>query len=408
MKIIDNAIQSVIQIILIAISYHLFSNEFFKFSSQIKGVKTSYRVRFLSFFIIFIWFVIAGYFELPLVVNWLVFLMLLGVEVHAVFHYSFLAAYALSMFCVITGLAVNVLFRSLAAVIIGVPLNLFDNTRSSIKAIPIFLGFLVVALFLFILRRLKFTSKLEKMLQNRESLVFYTRTEVYIYLFLIIQLLVFSQSGSAIGIKVWGIKSSLFSALILIIAIIYSLRVVSLHYYTDKQHETQSNLIQEKKDINKLWKLAFTDMLTGLNNRQLLDRRLEEYAKYGGSITLAFIDINGLKTVNDRYGHVEGDNYLISVSRAIMTALEGLNIDLFRYGGDEFVIMSNSLTEKEIIELLCKTNELLKAEEQIRYERSISYGVVRGDAGDYRNLLIAADDSMYRFKEKYYEELLRS
>lgn len=408
MKIIDNAIQSVIQIILIAISYHLFSNEFFKFSSQIKGVKTSYRVRFLSFFIIFIWFVIASLLELPLVVNWLVFLILLGVEVHVVFHYDFLTSYALSMFCVIMGLAVNVLFRCLAAIFFEVPLYLFDNTKSPVKTIPIFFDFLVVALFLFILRRFKFTSKLEKMLQNRDSLTFYAKTEIYIYLFLIIQLLVFSQSGSTIGIKIWGIKSALFSALILIIAIIYSLRVVSLHYYMDKQHEMQKNLIQEKKDINKLWKLAFTDLLTGLNNRQLLDRRLEEYAKYGGSITLAFVDINGLKTVNDRYGHVEGDNYLISVSQAIMTVMEGFNIDLFRYGGDEFVMMSNSLTEGEIKELLCKANELLKSKEQIRYKRSISYGVVRGDAGDYRNLLIAADDSMYLFKEKYYEELLRS
>lgn len=404
MKIVEN----VIQIILIAISYHLFSNEFFKFSSQIKGVKTPYKVRFLSFFIIFIWFVIASLLELPLVVNWLVFLILLGVEVHVVFHYGFLTSYALSMFCVITGLIVNVLFRSLAAVFLEVPLNLFDNTRSPIKTIPIFFGFLVVALLIYILRRIKFTSKLEKMLQNRESLVFYARTEAYIYLFLIIQLLVFSQSGSAIGIKIWGIKSSLFSAMVLIIAIIYSLRVVSLHYYMDKQHETQKNLIQEKKDINKLWKLAFTDMLTGCSNRQLLDRRLEEYAKYGGSITLAFVDINGLKTVNDRYGHVEGDNYLISVSQAIMTVMEGSNIDLFRYGGDEFVMMSNSLSEGEIKKLLCKANELLKSKEQIRYERSISYGVVQGDAGDYRNLLIAADDCMYRFKEKYYEELLRS
>lgn len=402
-----SSVESLIQISLIAISYYLFSNEFFKFLVEIKKVKISYPVRFLSFFIIFIWFVIAGYTELPLVVNWFVFLVILGLEVRVIFQYDFLIAYTLSMFCVITGLAVNVLFRSFASIILVVPLNLFDKTQSSIKAFPILLGFLFVAFLLIVLRRLQFASKLQKMIQNRESLVFYARTEVFIYLFLMIQLFVFTQSGSAIGIKTWGIKSALFSALILVIAIIYSLRVVALHYYMDKKHEMQRHLIQEKQDINQLWKLAFTDMLTGCSNRQLLEKRLEEYSDYGGNITLAFIDVNGLKIVNDQHGHVEGDRYLISVTEVLVKVIKGLNIDLFRYGGDEFVMMSNTLDEKQISELLFEANEHLQSDKQIAYKRSISYGVVRGESTDYAQLLAAADDRMYHSKIKHYEEMLR-
>lgn len=400
--------ESLFQIVLIAVSYYLFNNEFFSFTAKIKGVRVSYPVRIMAFFIIFLWFVIASYLELPLVVNWFIFLIILGLEVYIIFKYNLLTSYALSMFCVITGLAVNVLFRSFSSIILEVPLNLFDKTKSSIKTIPIFLAFLVVALFLYVLRQLQFTLNLEKMLQNKESLVFYARTEVYIYVFLMIQLLVFTQSGSTMGIKTWGIKSALFSALILFIAIIYSLRVASLHYYIDKRHEMREHLIQEKKNINKLWRLAYTDMLTGCNNRQLLDKRLEEYAKYGGSITLAFIDINGLKAVNDQFGHVEGDHYLISVSQALMRVARGFNIDLFRYGGDEFVLMSNTLYEKDISQLLFKANELLKANEHIQYNRSVSYGVIHGNSADYPKLLTAADESMYQFKMKYYEEMARS
>lgn len=402
-----NLAKTLFQIILTAVSYYWFSNEFFKFSSDIKKVKTSPAARFTTFLIVFIWFVLASLLELPLVINWFIFLIILGLEVHFIFHYDLLTSYAVSLFCVITGLAVNVFFRSFISILLDVPLLVFDKSRSSIKTIPILLGFLVMSLLLFALRRFHFTQKLEKMLQNRESLVFYARTELYIYLFLMFQLLVFTQSDNTIGIKTWGIKSALFSILIMIIAIIYSLRVASLHFYMEKRHEMRKHLIQEKKDVNKLWTLAFTDILTGCGNRQLLDKRLEEYANYGGSITLAFIDVNSLKTVNDQYGHLEGDHYLVCVSQALTEVIKGASVDLFRYGGDEFVMMSNTLEEKAIIKRLQQANEILDSDAQIPYHRSVSYGVVRGECADYRSLLAQADQIMYQFKSNHYRHLSR-
>lgn len=402
-----NLVKILFQIILIAVSYYWFSNEFFKFSSDIKKVKISSAVRFTTFLIVFVWFMLASLLELPLVVNWFIFLIILGLEVHFIFHYDLLTSYAISLFCVITGLAVNIFFRSFISILLGVPLHLFDKSKASIKTIPILLGFLAMSLLLFALRRFHFTLKLEKMLQNRESLVFYARTEIYIYLFLMIQLPVFTQSDSAMGIKTWGIKSALFSILIMIIAIIYSLRVASLHFYMEKRHEIRRHLIQEKEDVNKLWKLAFTDILTGCDNRQLLDRRLEEYVNYGGSITLAFIDVNSLKTVNDQYGHLEGDHYLVCVAQTLAEVIKGANVDLFRYGGDEFVMMSNILDEKDITKLLLQANELLSSDAQIPYLRSVSYGVVRGECADYRSLLAQADQIMYQFKANHYRQLSR-
>lgn len=399
--------KSLIQIILTAISYYFFSNEFFKFSAEIKKEKISYQSRFVCFFFVYLWFVFASYLELPLVVNWFIFLIILGLEIRIVFSFDFLISYGLSLFCIIMGLAVNVFFRSLASILLRIPLDIFDNQKSSMKSYPIFLGFLVMALLLYILRRIHFPSQLERMLHYRKSLVFYSWTEIFICLFLMIQLLAFSQSGNEIAIKTWGIKSALFSVIVLVITIIYSLRVASLHYYMDKQHEIRNHLIQEKQDVNKLWKLAYTDMLTNLNNRHLLDKRLEEYAGYGSRITLAFIDINGLKSTNDQYGHLEGDRYLIEVSQILSGLSTGLNIDLFRYGGDEFVMMSNTLDEKEIMDLLIRANEMLK-NGSVLYSRSISYGVVRGDCTEYRKLIAAADDIMYQYKLKHYKNMVRS
>lgn len=396
-----------IHIFLIAVSYYFFSNEFFKFSASISIKKISYQSRSVCFFFVYLWFVIASYLELPLVVNWFIFFIILGLEVHMVFSFDFLVSCGLSLFCVIMGLAVNVFFRSLFSILLGIPLNVFDNVRTTMKSYPIFLGFMFMALLLYILRRIQFSSQLEHMLHYRKSLTFYTWTEVFIYLFLMIQLLAYSQSGNETSVKAWGIKSALFSVIVLVITIIYSLRVASIHYYMDKQHEIRNHLIQEKQDISKLWKLAYTDMLTGFSNRLLLDKRLEEYASYGGAITLAFIDVNGLKTTNDQYGHIEGDKYLVGVSRILSEISRGFNIDLFRYGGDEFVMMSTTLNEKEIIDLLVHVNEQLKAE-PAPYSRSVSFGVVRKDSTDYENLIADADDIMYQHKLKYYKDMVRS
>lgn len=396
----------ILMIIVTAASYYFFSHEFLEFVSEIKSTKVSLFMNFLSFAVIYVWFMVASYMELPLTVNWLVFLALLGIEVRYVFLFDFLTSCTLSMFCTIIGLAINLVFRSLMAIVMKLPLNVFDNMVASIKIVPIFFGFMFMGLLFYLLRYFKYSIQLKLMLQNRKSLIFLSWIEGCIYLFLVVQLLGYSQSDNIIALKMWGIKAAIFSIIVLLITNIYGLRVASLNHFMDKQHAIHNQLIQEKKDINKLWELAYTDMLTGCNNRQLLDKRLAEYATYGGSITLSFIDLNGLKIVNDQYGHLEGDKYLIAVANILMDVFDGYNTDLFRYGGDEFVLMSNTLNEEETKQLLIKANQFIQQHESV-YMKSVSYGVVQGNSSIYQELLRAADDRMYQHKMKHYKSTAR-
>lgn len=401
-------LESIFQIFMMAITYYLFSREFFKFLSKIKAVKPSFMKQLIMFLIVYIWFLVASYLELPLIINWFVFMVILGFEVRYVFAFDYLKSYALSMFCTITGLAMNIFFRSLISIVLDIPVNVFDEKLSSVKAYPIFLGFIAMVILLVCLQYFDFPSRLKRLLENRKSLIFYTRIELFIYLFLIIQLLLYSQSDNTIGVKLWGIKSSLFSVITLVITIIYSLRVASLYYYMDKKHEMRNQLLNDKEDIDKFWNLAYSDILTGCGNRQLLDKRLEEYAGYGGDITIAFIDVNGLKNVNDMFGHAEGDKYLIKIAKMLLEITYEYNIDLFRYGGDEFVMMSNSLNEHTLAELLNQKNIILAEDENETYLKSISYGVTRGESVNYSELIKHADEKMYDFKMQHYEDLARS
>lgn len=398
----------VLDIILVAVSYYLFSNQFFLFAAEIRDHTVSLGKRLLCFLLVYIWFVIASSLELPLVANWLVFLIILGLEVHLALSFDYLSSYTLSLFCTICGLAVNIFFRSLFAILLNLPLSVFDNTTTSVKKYPILLGFLLMGLLFLFFRRWQLSKKIRTMIENREGLRFYFCIECCLYLFLIIQLLAYVQTANNMGSKVWGVKASLFSLIVLIITNIYTLRVATLHLYMDKKHDQHNRLIEEKKDIDALWKLAYTDMLTGSSNRQLLDKRLQEYANYGGTITLAFIDLNGLKIVNDQYGHLEGDAYLSQVSGILKDLLKDCHADLFRYGGDEFIAISNSMSEEELENLLCRVNEQLSLDDNHEYRKSVSYGVIHGSCSDYARLIQDADERMYQHKMKYYEQTARS
>lgn len=84
------------------------------------------------------------------------------------------------------------------------------------------------------------------------------------------------------------------------------------------------------------------DHLTGALSRQALDERLQEVIKrarlYHYGFSLSFLDLDHFKEVNDNYGHARGDDILITFARRVMAELRTTDL-LFRYGGDEFVLI---------------------------------------------------------------------
>jgi diguanylate cyclase (GGDEF)-like protein len=89
-------------------------------------------------------------------------------------------------------------------------------------------------------------------------------------------------------------------------------------------------------------RLARADPLTGLGNRRALDETLLAEAnravREGRPLSVALLDLDGLKRINDRFGHIEGDRCLRDAARGIEAALRANDL-CFRWGGDEFVIL---------------------------------------------------------------------
>ncbi|MDY6918011.1 MAG: PAS domain S-box protein [Chloroflexota bacterium] len=100
--------------------------------------------------------------------------------------------------------------------------------------------------------------------------------------------------------------------------------------------------IENAKLLERTKELSATDELTGLYNRrqffELLEGELNRMHRYGGSFTLAMVDLDEFKEYNDRFGHSNGDALLRSVAQALRSELRKPDM-AFRYGGDEFTII---------------------------------------------------------------------
>ena len=156
------------------------------------------------------------------------------------------------------------------------------------------------------------------------------------------------------------------------------------------------NSMERKEKQQQLEDLSYRDVLTGLYNRNKYINIVESYdGKNLHNVGVAYIDLNGLKKMNDMYGHEAGDDLIRRAASAIVTVFQER---AFRVGGDEFVIAQDEVEKAEF----------LKKIEQIRKEMadrqvSASIGVLwKENQDDIVNMLKQADDIMYDVKKGYH------
>jgi len=96
--------------------------------------------------------------------------------------------------------------------------------------------------------------------------------------------------------------------------------------------------------------LGMTDSLTGVLNRRYLDRRLADEVKRaqrgGGQLAVLIVDLDLFKSVNDRYGHLEGDRLLQAVARTIGASVRDIDV-VTRFGGEEFAVILPGASERD-------------------------------------------------------------
>lgn len=156
--------------------------------------------------------------------------------------------------------------------------------------------------------------------------------------------------------------------------------------------------LRKRKLIERLDYLSNIDELTGVYNRNKYISVLGEIKKSGESVGIIYIDLNGLKRVNDESGHEQGD-LLLRNTTAFLTRYFGRSI--YRIGGDEFVVLLRALPEQTFLGLVQEFKCDLK---QHGAACDLSYGEEYCRGGDADWGIKRADELMLARKRRYYEQ----
>ena len=155
--------------------------------------------------------------------------------------------------------------------------------------------------------------------------------------------------------------------------------------------------------LKRLKVLSSKDMLTGVLNRNemnnYVDKLSNEKPVNAQSVGVVFVDLNGLKVINDDLGHASGDKLLKDAAKALLEVYPEDSI--YRAGGDEFTIIRLGVSEEELKSSISKLRDV--SERYYRVSFAIG-GCVMPDSIDIREALKIADKRMYEDKREYYSK----
>jgi diguanylate cyclase (GGDEF)-like protein len=166
----------------------------------------------------------------------------------------------------------------------------------------------------------------------------------------------------------------------------------------------------------ELGNLALTDELTGLYNRRgfmaLAERQLKIGRRSDRGMLLFVMDVDGLKQINDSFGHLQGDHALKRTAEVLEETFRDSDV-IARLGGDEFAVLAVEASGHSEATIKTRLFECLKSisAEQHGYEISLSLGVARFDPRNrtsIEDLMVKADRAMYEQKRRRSRPLLEA
>jgi len=151
--------------------------------------------------------------------------------------------------------------------------------------------------------------------------------------------------------------------------------------------------------------LSLRDPLTGINNRRRFDLDIQQEVlrskRTNTGVGLIFFDLDGFKEINDKYGHKEGDDVLITFAKKLSKFTRKGTDYCYRFGGDEFAVLLTSIDDDEVINISNKIEDRLEriVNNKLPNGVSASKGVVFLNKDEtYEQFLKRADDAMYNAK----------
>lgn len=163
------------------------------------------------------------------------------------------------------------------------------------------------------------------------------------------------------------------------------------------------DIAERKKKEEEISYLSYHDHLTGLYNRRFYEEELKRLdTKRNLPMTVVMCDVNGLKLINDTFGHIMGDELLKKVAKVITKGCRTDDI-IARLGGDEFAIILPKMDGFETQQIINRITDLLLGERVGFLDISISFGYVTKNNAEEKIQEILKNAEDYMYKKKLFE-----
>ncbi len=172
-------------------------------------------------------------------------------------------------------------------------------------------------------------------------------------------------------------------------------------------NSTRGSLIRELVYSQRLENLSLYDPLTQLFNRRAMDefvnREVTRVNRMGTQLTFLMVDVDGFRNVNSSFGHRAGDEVLVEVARILKNNFRGADL-LFRYGGDEFLVVMPETSEEQAeiaVRRLLRAAESWNVSSKRGFDLVLNWGISAHVAGaEVSEVLREADRKLYQSKHK--------
>lgn len=273
-------------------------------------------------------------------------------------------------------------------------LRLFTLAVSTILTIP----------FLLIVKKIITRDFLDTILDSNKNMMFSSIISLIVFLYAstnAFALYEFSKSDTYLAIYfLLGIRCFLFN----LISLIYACLFANLNSHKYEYEQMVEKVEVEEKQLKTLVEKSQLDAFTGVYKRDVVENRIDELIEKKVVFYVSLLDMDGLKIVNDEYGHEEGDFYIKKTAEILKNVFQDDIVG--RIGGDEFVAVGI------VNDLYIHKNKILQCHKDVKeiqnnfskpYQTSISYGSIlisKADVCTKEEILKEADTRMYAFKKK--------
>lgn len=239
---------------------------------------------------------------------------------------------------------------------------------------------------------------------SKSNLIFLNiiNTCLFVYMSIVIQ--IYCLNHNYPNIELLLLKVGIFTIIGYIISLMFAIVYSKIQLFENLSNEIEMKIDIKKETELKLKDMAYIDSMTGFYKRSYAMEYLENLIiNNQTSFSIGYIDIDGLKQVNDMFGHNEGDSYILSVSNIIHNVFK--NEIIARIGGDEFLIIMSGKDQFDAEKMLKNSFDAIAIYSLSyikNYTMSISYGVYEVKCPTSLNIdqiINLADNKMYEFKK---------